>query len=764
MTGKQEPDAAGKLDFYISHAGPDRQWAEWVGWQLESAGYTVVLDWLPGENVVLAREDALRRAGHVLALCSRAYFRRGFTEQEWTAVLAAQQEDAPPLIPVWIEDLTEDQLPRLLRSAQPIKLFGLSDAEAARRLVGSLSGEPGATGPAAFPGSGSSAEPQPDDGAKPRLPSQDHPAVWHVPPRNADFVGRESVLVRVREELLGGSPGIVVLQGPGGMGKTQLSIEYAHRFGSDYDAVWVIDAEQPELVTSQLANLAVALSAVPAGTDAQLAATAALVALRNRKRWLLVFDNLEGPDDLAAFLPDGPGHVVVTTRAGMWHEIGHVIEVDEFTRAESTTLLTTRARSLTLTDADLVAGAVGDLPLALAQAAGLLQSGFPAAEFPQALDTEATQVLSRGKPGSYPATLAAATLLALDKLTAAAPEAANLLCLCAYLAPESIPATWFSRDTQEPSPADSPIGALPMGTWHVTQVYERIRDIGLGRVDQKGLRLHRLTQAILRDRTAERRSAYRDRIVSVLTGAAPPNSTDPVMWPRWSELVPHLLVVTAEIDSAALRPLANAAARYLLFSGQTQAALSMATRLHRDWVARLGPDDPDVLTAAQHLAHAIFNGGDYAKAAEIQAETLDRRRRVLGEDHPDTLHSANDLAVVLRALGRLKEALALTQDTYDRRRRTLGEDHPDTLISAGNIAGSLNALGRLKEALALNQDTYDRCRRVLGDRHPDTLTSAANLALNLERQGRRWEALRVRAQTPQPGKPKPKKGKGKKKR
>ena len=309
MTGKQERDAAGKLDFYISHAGPDRQWAEWVGWQLESAGYTVVLDWLPGENVVLAREDALRRAGRVLALCSRAYFRRGFTEQEWTAVLAAQQEDAPPLIPVWIEDLTEDQIPRLLRSAQPIILFGLSDAKAARRLVSSLSGEPGASGPAAFPGSGSSAEPQPDDSAKPRLPSQDHPAVWHVPPRNADFVGRDSVLVRVREELLDGSTGIVVLQGPGGMGKTQLSIEYAHRFGSDYDAVWVIDAEQPELVTSQLANLAVALSAVPAGTDAQLAATAALVALRNRKRWLLVFDNLEGPDDLAAFLPDGPGDV-----------------------------------------------------------------------------------------------------------------------------------------------------------------------------------------------------------------------------------------------------------------------------------------------------------------------------------------------------------------------------------------------------------------------------------------------------------------------
>ncbi|HEY6790308.1 MAG TPA: toll/interleukin-1 receptor domain-containing protein, partial [Trebonia sp.] len=77
------------LDFYISYAsqGQDRLWAEWIADQLQHAGYSVVLDvwsWLPGEDIILAREDALRRAGRVIAVCSAAYFSGGYTKQDWT--------------------------------------------------------------------------------------------------------------------------------------------------------------------------------------------------------------------------------------------------------------------------------------------------------------------------------------------------------------------------------------------------------------------------------------------------------------------------------------------------------------------------------------------------------------------------------------------------------------------------------------------------------------------------------------------------------
>ena len=593
----------------------------------DNAGYTIELDvwdWLPGDNIILAREDGLRRADRVVALCSAAYFGGGFPEQDWTAVMAAEHGKPHRLVPVWIEDLEGRQLPGLLRSVQPVKLFGLSEAEASRRLIAGLAGELGPDGTPLFPGPAAPAEPEHDGSLGPRLPSPRRPATWHVPPRNPDFTGRDSLLVRVREMLLRAFPGVVVLQGPGGVGKTQLSIEYAHRFASDYDTVWVIDSEQPELITGQFAELAVAIGAATPVADAQTAATAAIAALRDGRRWLLVFDNVEDPDHLTGLLPDGQGHVLVTTRAGRWQEIGSLVAVDEFSRAESTALLTATVAALPGADADGVASALGDLPLALAQAAGVLQSGLPAAEFQRLLHSQATQVLSQGKPRSYTATLAAATLIAMDKLAATDPKAANLLCLCGYLAPESIPATWFSRPAAyDGLPGAAEVTPLPAEVLETIQVYGHIRDIGLGRVDQNGLRLHRLTQAIIRDHTAEHQAAYRNIIIAVLTAAAPQNSDDPASWPDWSRLIPHLLAVASENAPAALRQLTCAAARYLLVSGQTKAALAMTTRLRQIWMAELGPDNTDTLTAAQYLAHAIHDNGDYAKALAIQQDTYD---------------------------------------------------------------------------------------------------------------------------------------------
>ena len=459
MAEDQEDTTEPGLDFYISYASQDRMWAEWAAGELRSAGYTIVLDvwdWLPGDNIITAREDALRRADRVLALCSAAYFGGRFTEQDWTAVMAVQHGKPGRLIPVWIEDLDGSELPRLLRSVQAIKLARVDEAEARRRLLTALAGELGPDGIPSFPGPTVPAELDRDASPAPRLPGPHRPATWHVPPRNADFTGRDSLLVGVREALLSAPTGMVVLQGLGGMGKTQLSIEYAHRFASGYDIVWTIDSELPELVTSQLADLAVALGAATPLADAQTAATAAIAALRDGERWLLVFDNVVDPDHLEGMLPEGRGHVLVTTRAGRWQEIGTLIAVEEFNRAESTALLTARVAALPVADANQVASALGDLPLALAQAAGVLQSGLPAAEFQRLLDSQATQVLSQGKPRSYPATLAAATLIALDKLTAADPQTANLLCLCGYLAPEPIPATWFTNPAAYVGLPDAP--------------------------------------------------------------------------------------------------------------------------------------------------------------------------------------------------------------------------------------------------------------------------------------------------------------------
>ena len=145
----------------------------------------------------------------------------------------------------------------------------------------------------------------------------DASAVWgSVPARNPGFTGRAKLLEEVRKQLLGGDRAVVqALHGMGGVGKTQLAIEYTHRFAAEYDLVWWIAAEQSGLIAEQFAVLAAELGCALPGADLEAVRRAVLAELHGRDRWLLVFDNAEDPEDLAHWLPGGGGHVLITSRA-----------------------------------------------------------------------------------------------------------------------------------------------------------------------------------------------------------------------------------------------------------------------------------------------------------------------------------------------------------------------------------------------------------------------------------------------------------------
>lgn len=121
----------------------------------------------------------------------------------------------------------------------------------------------------------------------------------------------------------------------GGVGKTQLGIEYAHRYAREYEWGWWIPAEQPELVPNHLTRLGTALGLRVKDDDPAAACEKVLVVLRSQTRWLLVFDNAEDPETLRPFLPGSLGHVVITTQRGGFAALGSVLEVDVLTRAES---------------------------------------------------------------------------------------------------------------------------------------------------------------------------------------------------------------------------------------------------------------------------------------------------------------------------------------------------------------------------------------------------------------------------------------------
>ena len=168
------------------------------------------------------------------------------------------------------------------------------------------------------------------------------------------------MLVELHQRLGAEEPTLVVqaLYGLGGVGKTQLAIEYVHRFAADYDLVWWIDAEQPVLIPGQLAALAARLN-LPTGATAADTVERLLAELRGRDRWLLIFDNAERPSDVAGYQPGGAGHVLITSRYPGWGALGGRLEVDVLTRAETIALLRARIPRLSEELADALAAELG---------------------------------------------------------------------------------------------------------------------------------------------------------------------------------------------------------------------------------------------------------------------------------------------------------------------------------------------------------------------------------------------------------------------
>lgn len=658
-----------RTDFFVSYAGADRAWAEWVAWQLTDGGYTVELDawdWSAGRNAVLAMSDALARCDRVLALFSPAYFERSrYTTEEWTAALVhVPGTEQNRLVPVRVQAMPAADVPAVLRPLVCCDLSALDAARARRALLEGVRGARRPDGEPAFPGRGTPGALRQLGGSGPRLPGS-LPRVWNVPARNPGFTGRGGLLAAVRERLLDGDKAVVqALQGMGGVGKTQLAVEYAYRFAGAYDLAWWVDAEHAGLIGDQFAALGAALGCVQAGAGADAVRSAVLGELRERGRWLLVFDNAGSPSDVSPWLPGGGGHVLITSRERNWAETAAPVEVDVLSRAESVALLQDRVNGLGPADAGRLAESLGDLPLAVAQAAGFMaEAGVPAGQYLELLRAQAGKLLDHPVQGSsYPRSLAAATTIVADRLAGTDPAAAQLAGVCAFLGPEPIPESLFTGAPGELPGAVAARAADPLA-WR--QTLARLRSQSLVRIDQRGLVMHRLTQAILRDRlTVEQVTVARACAEAVLAAADPSDPGNPVTWPRWGQLMAHLLAADlAGTGNPALRWMACNACWYLLARGDTRTAHDLAAGLRQHWRHRLGDDHEHARAAATYLAWAVRDMGRYTEARELDEDNLTRKQRVLGEDHPSTLTSAANLAIDLGVLGEHQAARELDEET-----------------------------------------------------------------------------------------------------
>ena len=698
---------------FVSHAGRDRAWAEWVSWQLEHAGGDLAVeldcwDWQAGDNFVTRINTALASADHMLALFSQAYFEPvRWTSEEWTAALLLAKERPGFLVPVRVDDTPA---PPLLGPLHAPALHGLPGEQARAELLAAL--RPPGRPDRAPPLPGQAGE---DPGDGPRLPGVLPPVWGPVPGPNEAFTGRDGMLVRLRKGLQGSGRSVVhALHGAGGVGKTQLAAEYTRRFAGDYDAGWWVNAEQADRIAEQYTAFAVAWGLVDPATPVGPAIDALRRHCRSRSRWLIVLDNATTARDIAPWRLDGPGHVLITSRDPNWSGVAAAAPVDVFTRTESIALLRAHLPALRDRDADRLADALGDLPLALAQAAGLLaETRMPVTEYLELLDQAPVEVLDEGAPIFYPQSLAKSIRVAVTQLARTDPAAAQLLNLCAFLAPEPIPTRWFTA--AEPGVLPQPLAAIVTAPIAYRRTLGTLGHYGVIKLGDHHITVHRLTQRLLRaDDPAPHDTA--SAIGRVLVNLPLGRPSDPSAWPAWAELLPHLRVLDlAGTDDERLAWQACEASSYLLRRGELHVGHALIRSLHSAWRDRLGPSAWPTLWSANYLAQALGALGRPGEAIVLEREQLDHFRATYGNDNLNTLAAANNVAARLAELGEHEQARALNEDTLTRRRHILGDDHPDTLRSAHNLANDLAALGEHEQARALAEDTLTRCRRILGD-------------------------------------------------
>jgi hypothetical protein len=686
-----------RVRLFVSHSGRDRAWAEWVAWQLEHAGWGVSAeldcwDWHAGDNFVAKINSALASCDHMVAICSQAYYEPArWTNEEWTAALRMAKDRPRFLVPVRIDDAPA---PPLLAGLITPALHGLPVDQVRATLLGAIRppGRPDREPPLPARAGGG-------QGEGPRLPGV-LPPVWGVvPARNEAFTGRDGMLVRLREGLRGSGRSVVhALHGAGGVGKTQLATEYAWRFANDYEAVWWVNAEQADRIGEQYAAFAVTWGLVDPATQVGPAVDTLRTYCRSRTNWLVVLDNAVSASEVREWLLAGPGHVLVTSRNPHWPpEMGTAVSVDVFARGESIALLHAHLPILPDDHAHRLAEALGDLPLALAQAAGFLsETAMPATEYLNLLDTTAAEVLDEGTPISYPRSLAKSLRIAVEQLRITDPAAAQLLRLCAFLAPEPIPTRWFR--SAGPAILPKPLAATVAVPLPFRRTLGLLSRYGLAKLADDYLTVHRLTQRLLRADTTDPKQAT-TTVENLLAAVSPGRPTDPTTWPTWADLLPHLRTVDlAGTDNDQLAWQACETALYLLLRGEPHAYHNMIAPLHQAWLDRRGPDARSTLWAANHLAHALAAVGRPQDAITLERNLLTHFRDTHGEDHLETLIAANNLALRLGELGEHEQARALAEDTLTRRRRVLGDDHPNTLSSADNLALRLAELGEHEQA------------------------------------------------------------------
>ncbi len=574
---------------------------------------------------------------------------------------------------------------------------------------------------------------------------------------------------------------VVVCAGGRGVGKSALAGAYVRAQIVDPAGprviVWV-NGETLESLVSGLALLAAeVVVADPDGDDEKSAAAARHYLTGLAEPSMLVIDNAEHPAAVAPWLPTGRCRVVLTSTDRRFTELGDEIPLGGFTRQQSIAYLEQRTGLDDPGAADGVAEELGDLPLALAQAAAVIRSRK--LTYPAYLDRLAAAGVQTMFPaaGTYPRGLAAAINLSIQAALDREHHVRPLLDVIAVLDPAGVArdlltdlaphlTEYDGEDATENGKGLSDVTDSPTAGWGRVNI-----DAGLGALadaslvtwtaDGTGVVMHRLVSRVIREGNPApwRPVSSPSRVVTATAWALADVLTAIETYQPGAVFVAaaagHALALHAhakpdQVDGDVAEEVADALSRvssWLFGRGFPTAELALDEVVVAVREKLLGPEHPDTLFSRSNLAADYFAVGRYEAAITLDEAISVAREKLLGPEHPDTLFSRSNLAADYRSVGRYEGAITLDEAISVAREKLLGPEHPDTLLSRSNLAADYRSVGRYDEAIALHEATLVVSERVLGAEHPDTLTCRSNLAGDYFAVGRYEEAIALHEAT-----------------
>jgi len=722
---------AERRDFFVSFTSADEAWAEWIAWQLEVEGFTVVSmawDFRPSQNFVLNMQRALEASDRVLAVLSPSYLSALYTQPEWAAAIAEDPTGAKgKLLAVRVRACEPKGL---WHAIARIELEGLDEATARQALLAGVKldrAKP--AGPPAFPAGAPRAA-----AVEPRFPGI-LPPIWNVPhQRNPHFTGREELLTEL-EEALASVPAVITqaITGLGGVGKTQLATEYCYRHAADYDLVWWIRSAETAALAADYAKLAGPLGlGIEDEQDQRLIVEGVRRALEQRGGWLLVFDNAEDRQQVRDFLPHGGGHAIVTSRDPVWGGVARPLAVRTWPREDSVQFLLKRTDDEDEAAASELAEALGDFPLALEHAAAYAErTGCSLARYLKLFRESHQALWARATPpDEYHATIATTWELAFQRLREESPAATDLLSLCAFLAPDDIPRAIIvegadllperlAEEVRDPVAFDDLIAAL--------------RRYSLIEASDDALSVHRLVQTVTQDALEpEARKEWAGCAAAVVNRAFPQKSADVRTWDDCSRLLPHALAAAGAAEELGVAPkaadrLLNQVGLYLTGRADLAGAKRALQRAVAVAEAAYGPEHPEVATDVSNLGDVLHEMGDLDGARMCFERALGIDEAALGPEHPAVGIDVGNLGKVLRDLGELSMARQCHERAIAIHVAAYGEGHPTVAVGLSDLAGVLCAEGDLAGARAHLERALAIDEAAFGTDHPKVAIRVNNL-------------------------------------